>query len=93
MNLLERQNLLISVSEAHDSISQIADATAFLAKHQEELKNLRSARNVETAVLRFNTDPKLPSGGPELFTTKFLSLIAECEIVAIATGSQASPDR
>ncbi len=55
LQVFETKYLLLTLSEAEQSASQLADATSFLKQHRNEIKRLREFPQVETITLKFQT--------------------------------------
>ena len=53
--VFETTYLLLTVSEAEQSATQLAEATAFLEQYQSEIKRLREFPQVELVSLKFQT--------------------------------------
>ncbi|MDQ3749253.1 MAG: hypothetical protein M3367_09630 [Acidobacteriota bacterium] len=80
LQVFETKYLLLTVSEAEQSATQLADATSFLKQYRNEIKRLRELPQVEMITLKFQT----PEGGEppiETFPNEFWELASDVESV------------
>ncbi len=77
--VFETTYLLLTVSEAERSATQLADATSFLKQYRSEIKRLREFPQVELVSLKFQ--PAESESPLETLPDDFLELASDVELI------------
>lgn len=89
--LFDRQNLLISLSDAVYLTTQINEAIVFMQTYFNELKTLLTKGDIDDAILSFNAEPDEALENFRDFPPEFHGLFDESGIYAIEVGTKDQP--